>query len=148
MGELFQAVDARFAWLLGDHLRLALWAVGSGALSMLLYKFTSPQRQIRELDVQAAGIRQALARHDGEFTEALPLIRNNLAVSLKRLRVALAPSLLAGLPIVACLIGLDAVYCEFECLPLGPQWLRWWVVGYLIVSSSAALATKFALRIK
>ena len=100
------------------------------------------------MDTEAAGIRAALARHDGEFAEAIPLIRNNLAVSLKRLRVALAPSLLAGLPIVACLIGLDTAYCQFEFQPFGPQWLRWWVVSYLTLSSVAALITKFALRIK
>lgn len=146
--DLFQTVDASFAWLLGNHARLALWSIASGTLSMLLYKFTSPQQKIRELDVQAAGIRQALAKHDGEFNEALPLIRSNLAVALTRLRVALAPSLLAGAPIVLCLIGLDAAYAEFEFVPLGPNWLRWWVVGYFILSSAAALTTKFALRIK
>ena len=148
IGELFQAVDAGFASLLGEHARLTLWAVASGVASMLLYKFTSPQQRIRELDVEAAGIRRALATHEGEFGEALPLIRSNLAVSLKRLRVALAPSLLAGLPIIACLIGLDAAYSEFEFSPWGPPWLKWWLVGYLLVGSAAALLTKFALRIK
>ena len=148
IGELFQAVDGGFAWLLADHFRLAAWSIGSGVVSMLLYKLTSPQEKISELDIEAAGIRQALASHDGEFAEALPLIRSNLSVALRRLRVSLAPSLLAGAPIVLCLIGLDTVYRDFEFVSFGPTWLRWWVVGYFLVSSVAALAVKFALRIK
>ena len=148
IGELFQFVDASFAGLLGDHARLAVWSVASGVASMLLYKITSPQLKIRELEAEAAGIRQALAQHDGEFADALPLIRTNLFIALRRLRVAFAPSLLAGLPIVLCLIGLDAAYSDFEFLPFGPAWLRWWVVGYFIISSAAALTTKLAFRIK
>jgi hypothetical protein len=148
IGPWFHRVDASVAWLLADHARLCLWAASSGVLSMLLYKWTSPQARIRALDAETAAARQALARHDGEFTDALPLIRTNLLLALRRVRVALVPSLLAGVPVIVCLIGLETSYGTFEFLPWGPAWLRWWLTGFIVISSVAAVTTKFALRIK
>ena len=148
MGEIFSTIDQSFAWLLGDHARLVVWASVSGVLSMLLYKLASPQSQIRELDAEAAAIRQALAQHSREFAEALPLLRTNFSVALRRLRVALAPSLLAGLPIVICLFGLDAAYHDLKFIPFGPDWITWWGTGFLLSGTVAAFATKLALRIK
>ena len=148
MGEIFRSVDGSLAWLVSDQLRLVTWASLSGVLSMLLYKFTSPQMRIRELDAEAAAIRKSLAAYDGEFAEALPLIRSNLTVALKRLRAAFAPALLSGLPILLCLIGLDAAYHDVRWIGWGPQWFSWWVTGYLLFSTVAALTVKVALRLK
>lgn len=148
IGEIFRSVDSSFAWLVNDQLRLVIWASTSGILSMLLYKITSPQSRIRELDAEAVGIRKSLAAYDGEFAEALPLIRSNLVVALKRLRAAFAPALLSGLPILMCLIGLDAAFTDVRWIPFGPAWMGWWVTGYLVVSTIAALTVKLALRLK
>ena len=148
IGEFFRSVDSSFAWLLNDQLRLVIWASTSGILSMLLYKLTSPQSRIRELDAEAADIRKSLAAYDGEFAEALPLLRSNLVIALKRLRAAFAPALLSGLPILLCLVGLDAVFHDTRWIPFGPSWLGWWVTGYLTVSTVSAVTVKVALRLK
>lgn len=148
IGDIFSFLDASLAWLLADQARLALWAALGGAASMLIYKFTSPQARIRELETAAVTARQALHRHEGEFADALPLMRANLSLALRRVKAAVVPSLLAGLPIIVCLIGLEPSYAKVQFAPIGPDWVRWWLTGYMLVCSASALGVKVALRIK
>ncbi|REK19381.1 MAG: hypothetical protein DWQ37_00850 [Planctomycetota bacterium] len=129
-------------------LAIVACAVLSGVASMLVYRRFSQQERLRELERMTADVRLSLRNHDGAFTDALPLLRQNVALAGCRLKLALLPSLVAGVPIVIALVGLDACVGPQTVLPFGPAWSRSWPVVFLAVSFLAALLTKIALRIR
>ena len=147
IASVFSWLDASMAVALPDGLRLSVWAVASGALSMVLYGVTSPQHRLSELKQRTADLQQQLAGYDGDFAGAMALTRQNLVLSLQRLGWALGPSLVAGAPIILVLVGLADVYTGQQVLPLGPGWIRSWLTAFFAVTTISALGTKFALRI-
>ena len=110
IGQLLDVIDACFAVLMGDTARVVCWAVLAGAGSMWVYAAASPQRRIKELEKESAEARAALAGYVGDFAGAWPLIRRSLAAPLRRLGLALRPSLFAGLPVIVVLVWMDDRY--------------------------------------
>lgn len=131
-----------------DMAWIVVWATAAGTLSMLLYRVASPQQRLRQLAIEATATRRALARHDGEFAAAWPLLRRSLAVSCHRLGAAFVPSLLAGVPVLLTAYAIQAHLSASAALPCGPAWLSSGWVAFFIATSVAALLVKFALKIQ
>lgn len=97
---------------LSPWLRVVLWAVAGGISVMGLYRGLSPQHLLRETERHAAAARKALIHHDGPFGDALPLIKQSLGLSFKRLGLTLGPALIAGTPMLALLLWMGDHYAH------------------------------------
>jgi len=86
---LFSIIDGLLAAFLPSFVRLVLWGILAGWVSMLVYRFLSNQEKIVALRTRQQQQQKQIAEFDGEFAELLPLIRRTLA---------LGPALLASLP--------------------------------------------------
>lgn len=102
----------------------------AGAASMLLYGRFSPQQRLQDLKSQAADLQQQMSNFDGEFSGAMTLARQNLRLSFKRLGLALGPSLLSGIPVLAAIPFIGSTY-----------------VSYFVAVAGAALAVKWSQNI-
>lgn len=124
------------------HLTLAAWqaygcyalaaalGLAAGAASMAIYGRYSPQERLRELDTEIADLQRRLAAYDGEFAGAMALTRQNLALALRRLGLALVPAVASSVPVLAL-------------LPLvGESYL-----AYFAAVATAALAVKFLWKV-
>ncbi len=146
--QVFAWIDAGAGLVAGETIRVLVWGLAAGVLSMLVYRRFSPQARLQELGVQAADARRALNAHTGDFSEALVLMRASCTLSLQRLKVALLPSLLAGLPVILLLIGLQPRYESFAWIESGPEWVRSWLTLFFGSTLVSALALKFVLKIQ
>ena len=97
---LFGAIDGLLAMALPAVIRLVIWGVLAGWLTMVVYRFLSNQEKIGELKTQQKVQQKNIAEFDGEFAGLLPLIRQTLALGFKQLGFALGPALLATVPIL------------------------------------------------
>ncbi|WP_281783233.1 hypothetical protein [Sinimarinibacterium flocculans] len=93
-------VDLQMSAMLGPAMRLTLWSVVGGALTMLLYGALSPQRRIAAAKRELAVARDRLDRFDGEMHEALPLMRRMLGSAFRQLGLVVVPALVALLPMI------------------------------------------------
>ncbi len=96
---LFDALDAGLGFL-PPVLRVALFGVLSGALTMAVYRWSSNQERIRRYKEEARRIRRALAAAAEDLGETMRLTRANLGVSLRLLGTVTGPALLASLPVI------------------------------------------------
>lgn len=101
---VFSAIDGLLAIAAPPALRLVLWGIFAGWLTMLAYRFLSDQERIGELKAEQKVQTKAIAEFDGEFAELFPLIRHTLALGLRQLGLALGPALLATLPVLFVVI--------------------------------------------
>jgi hypothetical protein len=98
---LLDVVDASLAWLhIPIVLRIALYAAGSAYLGMILYRRFSNQSELATVRENVARTQRALSAHDGEFSQLAPLIRENLAATLRQLALTIRPAVLASLPLL------------------------------------------------
>jgi hypothetical protein len=97
---LFQAVDGVLGMALPDTLRLILWGILAGWLTMVLYRRLSNQEKISALKKEQKAQQQQISNFDGDFEELLPLIRHTLGLGFRQLALAIGPALLASLPIL------------------------------------------------
>jgi len=135
MHFIFSPLDFTLAMLLPASVPLSFWAVVCGAGSMLIYWRFSAQERLESLSKQAAEAQAALSAHEGSFEEAMPLLRSSLVFSLLRVKAALLPSLLAGLPMILFFLVAEPATTSDT-------------VVFLVVSSLTAVAVKLAFRIK
>lgn len=97
----------------------------TGAMSMLVYARLSPQEKLQSLKSQAADLQQQMSSFDGDFSGAMALANQNLRLSFKRLGIALGPSLVSGIPVLAALPFIGEAY-----------------IAYFIAVAIAAIAVK------
>ena len=90
-----------------------LLGVVAGAVSMLVYARLSPQEKLQSLKSQATDLQQQMASFDGDFSGAMALAQQNLRLSLKRLGIALGPSLVSGIPVLAALPVIGEAYIAY-----------------------------------
>jgi hypothetical protein len=135
-------------WMTADILLILAGAAVAGAASMLLYRLASPQERLKRLAAQAAATRRELNDIQGDFHDAWPLIRRNFALSFERLRVALGPSLLAGLPVLLAMFLMEYKLATVSVSPVGPLWLQSGWAAFFVMTAVAAIVVKVALRIK
>ncbi len=115
---------------------------------MLLYKRLSPQVRLQELADRAAEVQSRLRGFEGDFPDAWPILKENMSLAWQRLRAAVLPSVLAGLPVIFVLAGVNGSNMPAIVLDVGPEWVRSWLFAFFVASGVSALVTKVALRIK
>jgi len=96
---LFLFFDDTIA-LLPAALRLTLWGVVGGALSMVLYAVLSPQKKIAAVKAELRESQAILAESDESFSELLTVVRKTLGLSFKHLGLVFGPALLSGIPLI------------------------------------------------
>ena len=101
---VFGAIDGVLALAIPRVLRLIIWGIFAGWLTMVVYRVFSDQERIGELKAKQKNQQQDIAEFDGEFAELMPLIRHTLALGLRQLGLALGPALLATVPVLFIVI--------------------------------------------
>ncbi|MEO0424861.1 MAG: hypothetical protein AAF184_21170 [Pseudomonadota bacterium] len=81
-------------------LRLWLWGMLGGALSIGTYALVSPQRRLRVIGRLATRSQRRLNAYEGDFASAWPLLGGHLRLALARLGWVLGPTVLAALPVI------------------------------------------------
>jgi len=107
---LFSIIDDVLAALLPSAVRLILWGVLAGWISMLVYRLLSNQEKIAALKTLQQQQQKQIAEFDGEFAELLPLIRRTLALGFRQLGLALGPALLASLPALFVIVWVSGAF--------------------------------------
>ncbi len=97
---LFSAFDGVLGMALPPVLRLVIWGILAGWLTMVVYRRLSNQEKIGKLKAQQKVQQKIIAEFDGEFEELMPLIGHTLALGFRQLGLALGPALLATIPIL------------------------------------------------
>jgi hypothetical protein len=97
---------------LAAEARLIVWGIVGGAAVMGLYALVSPQQKLAAVQREANEARQAMLQHEGDLKEGWALMGRSIALALKRLALAVGPSLLAGLPVLVLLIWMSGVYAH------------------------------------
>lgn len=128
-------------------MQVVVCAAIAGIVSMLVYRCTSPQQRLKQLESEAVAARRALDDLDGSFADAWPLMRRSLGLALARLRLVLVPSILAGLPVLLPMALMEHRLTA-PLISIGPAWMQAGWIAFLAVTTVAALSTKIALRIK
>jgi len=107
---LFDSIDGALAMAMPPLLRLVLWGIFAGWLTIIVYRRFSDQEKIAELKALQKEQQKNIAEFDGEFSELLPLVRHTLAVGIKQLGLALGPALLATVPVLFIVIWVAGEY--------------------------------------
>lgn len=138
---LFAALDQLMATGILATVRLIIWGVIGGAVTMGLYKLLSPQAKIGGAKRAAKAARRRLFEFDGEFADAGPLIRNQFVAAFKHIGLVVPATLLAMFPLLALLVWLDTTYGQGNAsyLPVGPEWARSWMMVFFPVMMIASL---------
>lgn len=100
LAPVLGAVDNVLSSFLPGGLRLALWGVLAGWLTMLLYRKLSRQEAIGELKARQKVLQEEIAKFDGEMSDLMPRIKDAFALGFKQLGLAIGPALLATIPIL------------------------------------------------
>lgn len=106
---LFLFVDNSIGFL-PALLRLLIWGVLGGVLSILCYGLLSPQKRISEVKVALRKAQGLLASSDDSFAELWSLITRTLSLSLKHLMLVFIPALLSSLPLIFLLVWASSHY--------------------------------------
>ena len=107
---LFDRVQHFFDGFLPPIISILFWALLAAFLSMKFYAWCSDQQALKQLKPLQKQARERLATYDGPFDGLLPLVRENLAMSLKHMRLTLLPALFGSLPLLFLLPWLSNTY--------------------------------------
>ena len=80
----------------------------TGAASMILYRWFSPQERLKTIQTKLAESQQEMAEYDGEFAGLWQLVKLNLKLASQRVAWSIGPSLIAALPIIGVFVVLDS----------------------------------------
>ena len=110
---LFQTLFDSYLFQLNPLVVVIVIGGLSGALSMWLYVFTSPQEKIALIKQQIKTLKADIinAKIDDDV---LPLHKKLLSLSLKNLAQVLIPVVLSSLPVLFLLVPVDAVFSSKE----------------------------------
>ena len=101
--ELFPAlnmVDRWLADLLPFAVRLTIWGVLAGSLSIIIYAKLSPQASIAKLKKMTWSLQRKMLCIDLEFVDFMRLSKENLKTSLRLFATVLGPALVSALPVL------------------------------------------------
>lgn len=138
---LFASLDQFMAIGLLATIRLVIWGVIGGVVTMGLYRLLSPQAKIGRAKRAARAARRRLYEFDGEFADAGPLLRDQFVAAFKHIALVVPATLLAMFPLLALLVWLDATYGQGSAsyLPVGPEWARSWMMVFFPVMMLVSL---------
>lgn len=114
---LFGMVDELLAGFAPAWLRLSLWGVLAGWLTMLAYRRLSNQDRIQALKAEQKSQQQLIADFDGEFGELFPLIRHTLGLGMRQLGLSLGPALLATIPVLFLVVWVAGRFGHEQAAP-------------------------------
>jgi hypothetical protein len=106
----FNWLDARFAMALPAVARLLLWSVIGGVLTMGLYWLLSPQHRLGESKRRLAEAKASLDNFDGEFKDALLLMRTMFGYALQQIGLVIVPAIIAMTPVLCLIAWLSTAY--------------------------------------
>lgn len=109
---MFSAITALFSGLLPPAALIILWAALGAVAAVELYRLLSPQRRLAAVKAELSGVQRRLAIHDGEFSDAWPMIRRMFSLALRRLFMVLPAGILSSLPLLSLIVWLDTVYAR------------------------------------
>jgi len=109
---LFAWIDRAAASVMPPALVLLVWAALGAAISMELYRLLSPEMRVARLKSDLRSAQLELARYDGPFEGAWPLIRRMLRLAFTRVGTVLPASLGASLPLLVLIVWLDGAYAR------------------------------------
>lgn len=101
---IFNAVDRILTMAMPPVLRLIIWGIFAGWVTMVVYRLFSDQEKIGKLKARQKDQQKDIAEFDGEFAQLMPLIRHTLALGFRQLGLALGPALLATVPVLVIVI--------------------------------------------
>lgn len=107
---LLAMIDEVLAHGLPVLVRLILWGVLCGWLTMLVYRRLSRQEAIAELKAEQKVQQEAIAKFDGEFNELMPLIKRTFSLGFRQLGLAIGPALLATIPILFIVVWVATAF--------------------------------------
>jgi predicted AlkP superfamily phosphohydrolase/phosphomutase len=103
-------IDDVLLGFLPSAVRIAIWGILASLGSMLIYKWTSNQKRLAELKVQAREINEKLHAFEGEFEDLWPILSRNLSVAWRRLGLGLLPAMIAGIPVIFILAWMSNAF--------------------------------------
>jgi hypothetical protein len=113
---VFDLASPAFAWLDGlmswlpATIRLIVWAVVAGFVSMALYRLTSNQAKLAAIKAEMAALRKQISEFDGPFSEMWSLTGRNIALALRQLWVTLWPAVIASVPVIFLLVWVSNTF--------------------------------------
>jgi hypothetical protein len=107
---LFELLDRYLGLALPDTLRLALWGILAGWMTMILYRKLSRQDRIQQLKAEQKAQQKIIAAFDGELQELFPLIRHALSLGVRQLGLSLGPALLATIPVLFIVVWVSGAF--------------------------------------
>jgi hypothetical protein len=107
---LLDRIDALAALGLPSWLRLILWGATAAVVSMLAYRWLSPQESIRRGKEHLRKAQEKLNRFDGEFAGAWHLMREMLASAFRQVGRVGLPAVAASLPLLFLLNWVSTTY--------------------------------------
>jgi hypothetical protein len=145
MFALFNAIDECCSFLPAAA-RVALYGLVVGAGAMLIYRWISPQKRLRELKQEMADARRAMRGYNGtDGREMLRLSGQAIAPALRQLLLVLVPTIVAAVPVGLVVWWLSAT--KSDVWSVGPAWMHTWHTPFMFAVTVAALGLKFALKI-
>lgn len=103
-------LDAGAAKILAPQARVACWALIGAVLATEIYRWSSPQRRLADLKLAFRDTERRLNEVPDSLQEAWPLIRQMLALSLKRIWLVVPATLWTGIPVLVLLLWMNASY--------------------------------------
>jgi hypothetical protein len=146
---LFDIVGLIDGWMAGwlpSLLRIALWAVFSGIISMGIYVLLSPQQRFLNLKAEQKEVRQRLKHYDADWDGLLLLIRKDLALSFRQLALVIVPFVCAVAPVLLLFSKLSGLYTS-SYADFGPDWMRGFEFWYFLAMMVACIIIKIKYKI-
>ena len=109
-GGVLARIDRALRSVLPPALALVAWALVSAWLTMWVYGRTSRQDRLASIKRKAQSLRRSIRDYQGPFSGLMPLVADNLRLSLKQLALAIGPAVLAGLPVLIVLVWIAGAY--------------------------------------
>lgn len=148
MESLFTAVDGVLSFA-PVWLRLIILGLPTGAFAMGAYGKLSPQDKLDELNVELSATRKEMNAYSGTDPKVvMELSKRNMALAFKQVGLIFPATMLAALPVIAILYGVDLVYAGQTVLSGVPDWFSTWEGVFLIAMSLGAIVIKVALKIR
>lgn len=117
VAPVFGAIDGAIAYVLPPFVRLLIWGIFAGWLTMVAYRKLSNQQKITELKNEQKIQQKVIVDFDGEMAELVPLVKRTLGLGFRQLGLAIGPALLATLPVLFLVAWVAGAFGYHSPLP-------------------------------